>query len=76
MRKQYGTFQVLHTIATKRVKVVESFYWQSYHSVLHGNLKFVSCHIIRIISAVSYVVVKQWFISLQLLWNCGRLMLD
>jgi hypothetical protein len=51
-QKQYGIFQVLHTIAAKRVKVVEIFYWQSYHSVLHGNLKFVSCHIIRIISAV------------------------
>lgn len=51
-QKQYGIFQVLHTITAERVKVVKSFYWQSYHSVLHGNLKFVSCHIIRIISAV------------------------
>ena len=51
-QKQCGIFQVLHTIAMKRVKVAKSFYWQSYHSVIHGNLKFVSCHIIRIISAV------------------------
>jgi hypothetical protein len=51
-QNQYGIFQVLRTIAAKRVKVVKSFYWQSYNSCRHGNLKFVSYHIIRIISAV------------------------
>jgi len=44
------------TVAAKRVKVVKSFYWQSYHSCLNGNLKFVSCHIIRIISAVIVIL--------------------